>query len=59
VPGGAIPAPPSTTTKKAARTAPVPKTTKKGLATNAARKMHVPKATKKGAAKKVARKRVR
>jgi hypothetical protein len=56
---GAIPAPPSTTTKKAARTATVPKTTKKGLATNAARKMHVPKTTKKGAAKKVARKQVR
>jgi hypothetical protein len=35
---GAIPAPPSTTTKKAARKMPVPKTTKKGAAKKAARK---------------------
>src|SRR2546429_1023848 len=56
---GAIPARPSTTTKKkAARKAPVRKTAKKGVAKATARKAPVRKTAKKGVAKATARKRV-
>ncbi len=49
---GAIPARPSTTTKKAARKAPVRKTAKKGVAKKPVREAPVRETAKKGVAKK-------